>query len=113
MGVIGVDPDKFWRYTLRELNLIAKAYQENQELEWLRARRLEFAIRKSAYIPACMSKKGSVQAFKDLKTPKDVYPLNLDDSIVKKVVVDKDRMRKAVLSSKELLIKRINGNTNR
>ena len=37
---MGIDPDKFWNYTYKEVLLIGERYNFNQNLEWERTRYL-------------------------------------------------------------------------
>ena len=102
IGKIGVDPDKFWRYTVRELSLVANAHQHNNILDWERTRHLDYSIKSSSFIPACMSKKGSVQAFKQIKQPKDLFELPTDINTYRQIVIDKERTIAAVEKAKKI-----------
>jgi hypothetical protein len=37
---VGIDPDKFWHYTYKEVLLLGESYNFNQNLEWERTRYL-------------------------------------------------------------------------
>ena len=83
IGHIGIDPDKFWKYTIFENILLKQAYDNAEQMEWQRARRIEFAIYNSQY--GAMNGK---KIFKNIKSPKDVYPLVSDTIYIKHKVAD-------------------------
>ncbi len=101
--MVGIEPDKFWKYTLRESGLLAKAFRENNTAQWEHTRQIEFALRDSTVLLPMGAKK-IVKVFDTLKAPTDLYRLPADERIPKKeIVIDKERAEKAVNTMKQWL----------
>ena len=73
LGFIGIDPIKYWDYTLKQLDYMAKCREKYSEENWMRNRNVEFAIY-NASINAMNGK----QNFRRLKKPADLYKLPSD-----------------------------------
>ena len=85
-------PDEFWTGTLRELYLIAKFYENDQNSRWQRTRNIEFAQYNVQY-NAMNGKK----IFKNLKKPRDLYELPSDGTrYVKDLKIDVLRQKLAI-----------------
>ena len=90
-----VDPIKYWKYTLKELDFISRSFEYRQSLEWERTRNIELANYSST-----ISMNGK-QAFK-LKKPSDLYELPTDSIMLnRKVHIDKDKQQIAVERTKQ------------
>ena len=96
---MGIDPDRFWTSTLRELNLMCAFYTNNQMREWERTRNLEFSLYNVQY-----NQMNGKKMFKALKRPRDLYELTSDKPITV-VKPPREESEKAVNNMKEWLKK--------
>lgn len=66
---MGIDPDKFWYYTWKEVTLLGESWNINHNLEWERLRYL------SATIYCARAEKSSqlVKPSQLFKLPQDIY----------------------------------------
>lgn len=71
MGKIGIDPDKYWRLTFREISLIGDSFEHKELQHWYRARNIEFANYSSQ-----INMNGK-KAFK-MNKPSDLYLLGAE-----------------------------------
>ena len=95
LGKYGVDPLLYWKYTLKELDFIAKSFEHKNSLDWERTRNIELATYSSV-----ITMNGK-QAFK-LKKPSDLYALPTDAIKVNKTIkIDKDKQQIAVDRTKQ------------
>ena len=73
MITVGVDPIKYWEYTLRQLDYIAKSVGHRETMRWARTRNIEFAL----YNTSINAMNGK-QNFRKLRKPSDLYSLSID-----------------------------------
>jgi len=89
----GVDPEKFWKLTLRQVLLLIQRSRFIDNSDWERTRNIEFSNYQTAF--AGMS---GENPFKKIKRPRDLYRLDNDISAVipvdnKVASVDVERMK--------------------
>ena len=82
---MGLDPDKFWRYSLRDSGLLLSAFFHKQVLEWERTRNIEFSMYSTQFNPM-----NGKQVFKNIKQPQNLYKLPTDK---KQEPIKRDRKR--------------------
>jgi hypothetical protein len=70
VGQVGIDPDKFWNYTYKEVLLLGEHFKFTQNLEWERVRYL------SAQIFNARAEKNS-----QLVKPTKFFPLPQDKAL--------------------------------
>lgn len=72
-AVVGVDPNQYWRNTIRQNSFIRDKFEREEEQLWLRNRQIEFALYNTS-VNAMNGKKN----FPGVKKPSDLYKLGLD-----------------------------------
>jgi hypothetical protein len=78
-----VDPNKFWKLTLRQIKLLMLSREKQIYMEWDKTRNIEFALYNTTF--AGMSGK---KVFDKLKKPRDLYSLPIDVLSIKPQKVD-------------------------
>lgn len=70
---IGIDPNEFWRNTMRKNSMIALHREKSEESESLRNRKVEFAIYDSS-----INDMNGKKNYPGVKKPSDLYKLRSD-----------------------------------
>ena len=96
---MGIKPDDYWDNTHKQNHLLGEAYEIKQNKEWERVRQLGYYT-----LIASFNDMNGKSNFKNIKKPKDLFPLPQDNKIIrKKVVIDKEQQAKAVERHKKMM----------
>lgn len=97
IGNVGIAPEKYWSYTLRENTLLATAFQNRDESSWMKFRNVEYAIYNTSF-----SMNGK-KIFKSIKKPQDLYSLPSEERKKNSAgVLDIERATKAWEEARKL-----------
>lgn len=72
IGQVGIDPDKFWFYTFKEVTLLGESWNINHNLEWERLRYLAATV----YCASAEKKSQLVKPSDLFKLPQDQFLRN-------------------------------------
>ncbi len=73
MGEVGIDPDKYWDYTLRECKLIANAWESSKIFQLENIRYIAYSN-----FASTVGGMDGKPVFKKIKSPMDLFPLRSD-----------------------------------